>query len=129
MTTHLFDLSLQVKIGRYLTTDEKVLTTAFAGKSVTIRAHRAKKISEAEWLTFEAREFATKAEALDFGERLRTQVQLAGLCSRLGTDAGQEPTVREYDPSVISLIAGSAYMEATLTPRLPPEHFLGRVIS
>ena len=124
MTTHLFDLSLQVKIGRYLTTDEKVLTTSFTGKSVTIKAHRAKKLSEAEWLIFEACAFATKAEALDFGERLRTQVQLAGLCSRLGTDAGQEPTVSEYDPSVINLIAGPAYMEATLTLRLPPEHFL-----
>lgn len=124
MAPHLFDLQLQVKIGRYLTTDEKVLTTSFAGKNVTIKSRDEGKLSKTEWVIFEAREFATKAEALDFGEHLRTNVQLAGACSRLGTDTGQEPTVREYDPSVINIVAGAPYIEATLTATLPPEHFL-----
>ena len=124
MAAHRFDLSLQVKIGRYLTTDEKVLTTSFAGKSVTIKSRGGGKLSKTEWIIFEVHGFTTKAEALDFGEQLRTNVQLAGLCSRLGTDTGQEPTVREYDPSVINMMAGPAYAKATATPILPPEHFL-----
>ena len=124
MAPHLFDLRLQVKIGRYLTTDEKALTTSFAGKNVAITSRDGGKLSKTEWIIFEAREFATKAEALNFGEHLRTNMQLAGACSRLGADTGQDPTVREYDPSVISLMAGPAYIEATATPVLPPEHFL-----
>lgn len=124
MATHRFDLSLQVKIGRYLTTDEKVLTASFAGKNVTIKSRDEGELSKTEWIIFEAHGFTTKAEALNFGEKLRANVQLAGLCSRLGTDTGQEPTVREYDPSVISVTAGPAYAEATATPILPPEHFL-----
>ena len=124
MTTPLFDLQLQVKIGRYLTTDEKVLTTSFAGKSVTITSRDEGKLSKTEWVIFEACEFVTKAEALNFGEHLRTNVQLAGACSRLGTDTGQDLTVREYDPSVINIVVGAPYIEATATPVLPPEHFL-----
>ena len=125
MATHLFDLGLQVKIGRYLTTDETVLTTSFAGKSVTIKSRDEGELSKTEWVIFEAREFATEAEALDFGERLRTNVQLAGLCSRLGTDTKQELTLREYDPSaLVSVTAGHPYVRANLAPVFRPEHFL-----
>ena len=126
MATRCFDLRLQVKIGRYLTTDETVLTTSFAGKSVTIKSRDEGELSKTEWLIFEAREFATKAEALDFGERLRTNVQLAGLCSRLGTDTKQEPTLREYNPSaLVSATAGYPYVKANLAPPIfRLEHFL-----
>ena len=126
MATRLFALRLQVKIGRYLTTDEEVITTSFAGKSVTIKARDEGELSKTEWLIFEAREFATKAEALDFGERLRTNVQLAGLCSHLGTDTTQEPTSKEYNPSAfVSASAGYPYVEANLAPpSFRPERFL-----
>ena len=124
MTTYLFDLQLQVKIGRYLDTNKKVLTTSIDGKSVTIKSRVGGELSQTEWIVFEAREFTTKAAALDFGEQLRTNVQLAGACSHLGVDTGQDPTLREYAPSGISLTAGPAYVEAVATPVLPPENFL-----
>jgi len=37
-----------------------------------------------------ARGFATEADARDFGEQLRLMVGIAGLCSRLGVDVGED---------------------------------------
>ncbi len=85
-----FRLRLQVRLGT-LGTDEVCLTTHLAGREVTIRSRKdGQPISKAEWIILGARGFATKPEARDFGERLRANVQLAALCSRLGADTGPD---------------------------------------
>ena len=85
-----FRLRLQVQLGK-LSTDEVCLTTYLAGREVTIRSRKdSQPISKAKWIVLEARGFATELEARTFGERLRANVQLAALCSRLGADTGTD---------------------------------------
>ena len=142
MTEHGFYPRLQVKIGRdLLTKDRTVLTTSLDRRNVTIKSRDGGKLSETRWIVLEAHGFATKGEARIFGEKLRTNVQLAGLCSNLGTDTGQDTVLTEFaekhlagwrwEPSVhgLSVIADDgkarfAYMEARATGILPPEHLL-----
>ena len=84
-----FRLRLQVRLGTPLGTDEVCLITRLAGREVTIRSRKdGQPISKAKWIVLGARGFSTEPEARDFGERLRANVQLAALCSRLGADTG-----------------------------------------
>ena len=85
-----FRLRLQIRLGK-LGTDEVCLTSHLDGREVTIRSRKdGQPISKAKWIVLEARGFATKTEARDFGKRLQANVQLAALCSRLGADTGPD---------------------------------------
>jgi hypothetical protein len=50
-------------------------------------------LNNAKWVVFIAKGFETEKAARHFGERLRSQVELAALSCRLGVDTGQnQPT-------------------------------------
>ncbi|MCY3678945.1 MAG: hypothetical protein OXH66_15380 [Gemmatimonadetes bacterium] len=83
-----YRLRLKFRVGQALATEETALTAAVAGREVTIESGQSKPLSEASWLLIECRGFETEDDARDFGEGLRRAVHLAGLCVRVGVDAG-----------------------------------------
>ena len=82
-------LWLKLRVGKPLATEEQVLKALVAGRTVTIESDRqAEPLSKASWLVMGCRGFETKDDARGFGEKLRRAVHLAGLCARVGVDAG-----------------------------------------
>ena len=62
-----------------------------AGREVTIASQvKGQPLSDTLWIVLGARGFSTEEEANDFGTQLRAITELAGLCSRLGIDVGQD---------------------------------------
>ena len=89
-----FLLRLQVELGKALSTDEVCLATSLAGREVTIKSReQAQPLSKTKWIVLEARGFATESDARDFGEHLRSNVQIAALCSHVGADVGMDTTI------------------------------------
>lgn len=86
-----FRLRLRVRIGRPFTSREVSLSVKLAGREVIIKSQDPDQpLSEAQWIVMGARGFATELDARNFGEQLRSMVEVAALCSRLGTDVGQD---------------------------------------
>lgn len=84
-----YRLWLKFRVGKALATEEVALTASLAGREVTIKSEReSQRLSEASWLLVECRGFETEGDARSFGEDLRRAVHLAGLCARVGVDAG-----------------------------------------
>lgn len=82
-------LRLKFRVGTKLATKETVLTASLAGRQVTIRSERQSQLlSKASWLLIGCRGFESEDDAKSFGEKLRRAVHLAGLCARVGVDAG-----------------------------------------
>ena len=88
-----FRLRFCVRIGKALTTDQVCLSTLLAGREVTIKSRDNQPLSKTKWIVLEACGFANETKALDFGEQLRTIIQIAALCSHLGADAGLDKTL------------------------------------
>lgn len=83
-----YRLWLKLRVGKALATRETALTASVAGREVTIESGQSKPLAEASWLLIGCRGFETEDDARDFGEELRRAVHLAGLCTRVGVDAG-----------------------------------------
>ena len=100
-----YRLWLKLRVGKALATEEVALTASLAGREVTIKSERQPQpLSEASWLLAECRGFETEEDAWTFGEELRRVVHLAGLCTRVGVDAGdpgQDRTVSWFNPEVL----------------------------
>ena len=65
------------------------MTALVGGRKVTIRSEVSEQpLSEARWLVLESRGFDTEEGAREFGEELQRAAHSAGLCSRVGVDAG-----------------------------------------
>ena len=80
---------LQVRLGKALHTEDVSRVMKLAGRDVVIVSQAPNQpLSEALWIVFDARGFSLEEEALDFGKRLRTIIEFAGICSRLGIDVG-----------------------------------------
>ncbi|MEO7335976.1 MAG: hypothetical protein ABIV63_05270 [Caldimonas sp.] len=47
-------------------------------------------IRNSEWLVMDARGFSTEADAYEFGRKLRSDIEIASVSTRLGIDAGRE---------------------------------------
>ena len=144
-----FLLRLQVKIGKALTTDQACLSTLLAGREIKIKSSNDQPLSKTKWIVLESRGFATETEARDFGEQLRSIVQIAALCSHLGADAGLDKTIgwvnedlfrsegflephRRFGPSVHGLLILPdddntlfLHMEAAVTVTADPDQFIG----
>ena len=85
-----YRLRLKLRVGKALATEETVLTASVAGREVTIESERqSQPLSKASWLLIECRGFEAEDDARDFGEKLRRAVHLAGLCARVGVNAGR----------------------------------------
>lgn len=101
----LYRLWLKLRVGKSLATGEVALTASLAGREVTIKSERqSQPLSEASWLLAECRGFETEEDARAFGEELRRAVHLAGLCAKVGVDAGdpgQDRTLSWVNPEVL----------------------------
>lgn len=121
METHnSFRLWLKLRVGKALATEEASLSVTLAGHEVTISSERqSQPLSEASWLVFDCHGFATEEDARDYGEELRRAVHLAGLCARVGVDAGdrgENRTVSYVNPEVLQ---GSGVLD--LDTRIAPD--------
>lgn len=83
-----YRLWLKLRVGTALATEETALTASVAGREVTIESGQSKPLAEASWLSIKCRGFETEEDARAFGEKLRRAVHMAGLCARVGVDAG-----------------------------------------
>ena len=84
-----YRLWLKLRVGKALATQETALSASVAGRDVMIESERqSQPLSEASWLLIGCRGFRAEHEARDFGEKLRRAAHLAGLCARVGVDAG-----------------------------------------
>ncbi len=105
-----YRLWLKLRVGKALGTEEAVLTASVAGTEVTIQSEkRSQPLSEASWLLIGCRGFEAEDDARGFGERLRRAVHLAGLCTRVGVDAGdpgEDRTVSWVYPEFLRRIGG-----------------------
>ena len=108
-----YRLWLKLRIAKPLHSQETALTATIAGRPVTIESERGEQpLSRAFWLVIGCRGFETEDLARQFGEALRRAVHLAGLCARVGIDAGDpgEDRTRSWiNPEVV-------------IPHLRPEH-------
>ena len=100
-----YRLWLKLRIGKSLDTEDDALTVSIAGRTVTIESeNRGEPLSKTSWLVMSCRGFETEAQAREFGEELRRATHLAGLCNRLGVDAGdpgEDRTMSWLNPEVV----------------------------
>ena len=101
----LYRLWLKLRVAKALATKESALTASVAGREIRIESEtQSQPLSEASWLLIGCRGFDAEGDARDFGERLRRAVHLAGLCARVGVDAGdpgEDRTVSWVSPEVV----------------------------
>ena len=100
-----YRLWLKLRVGKPLASEEVALTASLAGREVTIKSEmESQPLSKASWLLIECRGFETEDDALTFGEELRRAVHMAGLCARVGVDAGdpgEDRTVSWVNPDLL----------------------------
>ena len=100
-----YRLWLKLRVGKTLGTEEAALTASVAGREVVIESDRGSKpLKEATWLLIGCRGFEAEDDARDFGEKLRRAAHMAGLCARVGVDAGdpgEDRTVSWFNPEVL----------------------------
>ena len=100
-----YRLWLKLRIGKSLDTEDDALTVSIAGRTVTIESEkRGESLSKTSWLVMSCRGFETEAQARKFGEELRRATHLAGLCNRLGVDAGdpgEDRTMFWLNPEIV----------------------------
>ncbi|MXW23900.1 MAG: hypothetical protein F4Z96_04460 [Chloroflexi bacterium] len=95
-------MRLQVRLGKRLRTEETSLSAIVDGHEVSITSRNPDKpISEAQWIAFEARGFASENAARAFGEKLRFSLSIAGLCSRVGVDAGKGQALGRFNEAFL----------------------------
>ncbi len=111
-----YRLWLKFRIGKSLGTEDHALTASIAGRTVTITTENPKDpLSKASWLVMDCRGFETETQGREFGEALRRATHLAGLCNRVGADAGdpdEDRTMSWLNPEVL----GSVNPDMRLVP-------------
>lgn len=86
-------MRLRVRFGKALTSDETSASFLFDNREVDMRGQeRDQPLREAKWMVFSARGFENEAAAKDFGERLRSALNVAGVCTSNGIDTGNDKT-------------------------------------
>ena len=84
-------IRLRVRLAKSLSSTDVSRVVNLAGREVTIASQvKGQPLSDTLWIVLGARGFSTEEEANDFGTQLRAITELAGLCSRLGIDVGQD---------------------------------------
>ena len=105
-----YRLWLKFRVGKPLATEERTLTASVAGRTVTIESENpSRPLSEAFWMVMRCRGFEAENHAREFGEELRRAAHLAGLCARVGVDAGdpgEDRTVSWFNPEILRGIEG-----------------------
>ena len=99
-----YRLWLKLRVGKALATEETALTASIAGRELVIESEgKSQPLSEAPWLLIGCRGFEAEDDARDFGEKLRRAAHMAGLCARVGVDAGdpgEDRTVSWINPNI-----------------------------
>lgn len=86
-----FRARLRVHVGKALTTDEPSIVARVGGREVAIKSqNKDEPLREAKWIVLTAGGFDTEKDAQTFGEQLRTIVGIAGICTRIGIDVGED---------------------------------------
>ena len=100
-----YRLWLKLRVGKALATEKTTLTASVAGREVVIESEgKSQPLSEVSWLLIGCRGFEAEDDARDFGEKLRRAAHMAGLCARVGVDAGdpgEDRTVSWFNPEVL----------------------------
>lgn len=100
-----YRLWLKLRVGKALGTEKTTLTASVAGREVVIESEReSQPLSEASWLLIGCRGFETEDDARGFGEKLRRAAHMAGLCARVGVDAGdpgENRTISWFNPKFL----------------------------
>lgn len=101
----MYRLWLKFRVGKSLGTEDRAVTASISGRTVTIESeNREEPLSTASWLVMSCRGFEAEAQAREFGEELRRVTHLAGLCNRLGVDAGdpgEDRTMSWLNPEIV----------------------------
>lgn len=92
MSEHrLFKVRLRVLMGKSLTSDQTVLRVAVDGQNVEIKSQKVDEpLRHAKWVLFISGGFTSEPAARLFGERLKSIVSIAGVCTRNGIDVGED---------------------------------------
>ena len=100
-----YRLWLKLRVGKALATKKTTLTASVAGREVVIESEsESQPLKEASWLLIGCRGFEAEDDARNFGEKLRRAAHMAGLCARVGVDAGdpgENRTVSWFNPEVL----------------------------
>ena len=97
-----FRILFRVQIGKALYTQETSLDTYFDGRRITIQSDETNQpLSQAEWIVLSARGFSTETEAQHFGEKLRTAMEIAALCTCLGIDTGEDKDLSSFNQDLL----------------------------
>lgn len=115
-----YRLWLKFRIGKLLSSEKTSLMAMVAGRPVTIESEdQGQPLSKASWIVMGARGFETEVLAWQFAERLRRAVHMAGLCARVGVDAGdpgENRTMSRLNPEAILPRLRSSYPDIRLGP-------------
>ena len=100
-----FRTRLRVRLAKPLTTTEKSYVFVVGGKNVILGSQdRAGTLEGATWVVFRAGGFETEKEAQEFGQHLKSIVDFAGVCDRLGFDVGQDRATSVFTQAGIEAI-------------------------
>ena len=100
-----YRLWLKLRVGKRLETEESTLTGLIVGRTLTIKGDKDQPLSNASWLIMSCGGFGTETEARAFGDELRRAAHMAGVCSRVGVDAGdpgEDRTSSRINPDVLN---------------------------
>lgn len=86
-----YRVRLRVRLAKPLNTGDISRTVFVAGRDVVVTSlEKDQPLKQSQWIVLAARGFFTEDQAQSFGDQLRAIVELAGLCSRIGADVGQD---------------------------------------
>ena len=95
-----FRILFRVRIGKTLDSQEPSLETHLDGRQITIKSDDENQpLSESEWVVLSARGFSAETEAQQFGDKLRTAMEIAALSARLGVDTGRDEELSYFNPA------------------------------
>ncbi len=101
-----YRLWLKFQVGKLLATTESALEASLAGRTITIEPEKqSQPLRDASWLIMGCRGFESEDQARGFGEELRRAAHLAGLCAKVGVDAGDpgdDRTKSWFNPDILS---------------------------
>lgn len=93
-----FRARLRVRFAKALTSDDQSLSFTFAGREVLLKGQAPdQQLKEAKWVVFTAGGFPSEEDAREYGERLKSALDLAGVCTCIGINTGEDAATTWVD--------------------------------